>query len=137
MNPETEGWSLQDDAGLPEMVRPLWMRLEDAAVAFGFQTRPAHYNGRDMVHGGIMAIFADHALGLTVRRAVEGAPTATVQLDINYIGVTRPGAFVEVRAEVLRRTRSVVFVRGMLTVEATLVATASGVWKILSRPASG
>nr|WP_272874885.1 PaaI family thioesterase [Roseomonas marmotae] len=88
-----------------------------------------------MVHGGIMALFADHALGLTVRRAVDAAPAATIQLDINYIGVTRPGAFVEVRAEILRRTRSIVFVRGLLTVDATLVATANGVWKILSRPA--
>jgi acyl-coenzyme A thioesterase PaaI-like protein len=135
MNPEAEGWSLREDVGLPEMVRPLWTRLENGVAAFGFQTRPAHFNGRDMVHGGIMALFADHALGLTVCVAVDSAPTATIQLDINYVGVTRPGAFVEVRAEVLRRTRSIVFVRGMLTVKGTLVGTANGVWKILSRPA--
>ncbi|MBO1076924.1 hotdog domain-containing protein [Roseomonas marmotae] len=135
MNPQAEGWSLGEDVGLPEMVRPLWTRQEGTVAAFGFQTGPAHFNGRDMVHGGIMALFADHALGLTVRRAVDAAPAATIQLDINYIGVTRPGAFVEVRAEILRRTRSIVFVRGLLTVDATLVATANGVWKILSRPA--
>jgi acyl-coenzyme A thioesterase PaaI-like protein len=135
MNPEAAGWSRQEDLGLPEMVRPLWTRQEGAVAAFGFQTRPAHFNGRDMVHGGIMALFADHALGMTVRRAVDAAPTATIQLDISYIGVTRPGAFVEVRAEVLRRTRSIVFVRGMMTVEDTPVASANGVWKILSQPA--
>jgi acyl-coenzyme A thioesterase PaaI-like protein len=35
---------------------------------------------------------------------------------------------------VLRRTRSVVFVRGLLTAGDTLVATANGVWKLLSGP---
>lgn len=135
MNPEAEGWRQQDDPGLPDFVRPLWFRDEGNTIAFGFQTRPAHYNGRDMVHGGIMAVFADHALGLTVRRAVEGAPAATIQLDLHYLGVTRPGAFVEARAEVMRRTRSVVFVRGLLSSGGAVVVTASGTWKLLSNRA--
>ncbi|MBO1081296.1 PaaI family thioesterase [Roseomonas haemaphysalidis] len=134
MNPAEQGWRQQDDPGLPVFFRPLWTRAEGEAVAFGFQTRPEHFNGRDMVHGGIMALFADHALGMTVRRAVEAAPAATIQLDIRYIGVTRPGSFVEVRAEVLRRTRSIVFVRGLVTAGDTLVASAEGVWKLLAGP---
>jgi acyl-coenzyme A thioesterase PaaI-like protein len=134
VNPAEHGWTIQEDVGLPEFFRPLWTRVEDDAIAFGFQTRPEHYNGREMVHGGIMALFADHALGMTVRRAIDTVPSATIQLDINYIGVTRPGSFVEVRAEILRRTRSIVFARGMLTSEDTLVATANGVWKLLAGP---
>jgi len=35
---------------------------------------------------------------------------------------------------VLRRTRSIVFVRGLLTAGDTLVASAEGVWKLLAGP---
>jgi acyl-coenzyme A thioesterase PaaI-like protein len=40
---------------------------------------------------------------------------------------------VEAQCEVVRRTRSVVFMRGTLVVGSHLVATANGIWKILSR----
>lgn len=136
-DPAADGWVRHDNTGLPELFQPLWRREEGEAVAFGFQSRPEHGNGRPMVHGGILALFADHGLGMTVRRAVQGAPTATIQLDISYVAVARPGMFVEVRAEVLRQTRSVLFVRGLLTAEGTLVATANGVWKRLAGTVPG
>ena len=43
----------------------------------------------------------------------------------------RLGEFVEVGAEVLRATRTVVFVRGTLEVAGRAVVHADGVWKIL------
>ncbi|MBX6747993.1 MAG: PaaI family thioesterase, partial [Acetobacteraceae bacterium] len=58
-------------------------------------------------------------------------PCTTVQLNTQFIAPVRVGDFVEGRAEVLRTTRSVLFVRGMLTVGDRTVAHADGVWKIL------
>ncbi len=36
------------------------------------------------------------------------------------------------RAEIVRKTRSLVFIRGQLTVGARVVLAADGIWKILS-----
>jgi acyl-coenzyme A thioesterase PaaI-like protein len=41
------------------------------------------------------------------------------------------GDFVEMDCEVVRKTRSVVFMRGTLTVGGRIVATADGIWKLL------
>jgi acyl-coenzyme A thioesterase PaaI-like protein len=126
------GWNIRDDPGLPEAARPLWTRREGDAWAFAFEARAAHANGSGAIHGGMLATFMDHALGLTVREAVDRMPVATIQLDLQYLAAARPGMLVEARGEVLRRTRSVVFVRGALTAEGAVILAASGIWKVLA-----
>jgi acyl-coenzyme A thioesterase PaaI-like protein len=48
--------------------------------------------------------------------------------------VVRLGEFVEVRSEVVRATRSVVFLEAKMLVGDRVVATASGIWKIIGEP---
>lgn len=130
-DPATAGWTRGDDVGLPETARPLWIRDEVAGRAYGFLARDAHANARGAIHGGMLAVFMDHTLGLTVRAATGGLPVATVQLDLHYLAAGRTGTFVEGRGEVVRRTRSLVFVRGALTAEGAPVLSATGLWKII------
>jgi acyl-coenzyme A thioesterase PaaI-like protein len=72
-------------------------------------------------------------MGRVARRAAGDVPVATIQLDLHYLAPARPGHFIEARGIVVRRTISVIFLRGALTSEGTDVLTASGIWKILGR----
>lgn len=131
-NPADEGWTIRDDEpGLMTFVGPLWQRNEEEGPAFGFLVEEKHLNRRGVVHGGMLMTFADQALGLTSRDLNEDLPQATVQLDTQFIAPVMPGEFVEARAQMLRRTRSIIFMKGILTVDERVVASAQGVWKIL------
>ena len=44
------------------------------------------------------------------------------------------GDFIEIQPEVIRKTQTLVFLRGMLMVGDRVVSSANGVWKILDRP---
>jgi acyl-coenzyme A thioesterase PaaI-like protein len=55
-----------------------------------------------------------------------------VQLNIQYVGALKLGEFAEIRSEIIRATRSLVFVRGVMAVDGRVVATGEGVWKILA-----
>ena len=44
------------------------------------------------------------------------------------------GEFAEIEVEIVRATRSLVFLRGVMRVGDRVVATADGVWKILAWP---
>ena len=90
-----------------------------------------HLNMGGVVHGGMLMSFADDALGMTVWQAVGRRPCTTVQLNTQFVSPVRLGELVEVRAEVLRATRTVVFVRGVVEVAGRTVVHADGVWKIL------
>ena len=130
LDPAAEGWAHGDQGGLPPFLQPLWTRREGTSVAFAFEATQALCNARGVIHGGMLAAFMDHALGLTARTVAEG-PMATVQLGLHYLAAGRPGTLIEGRGEVTRRTRSLVFMRGMLTAGGTPLVAASGIWKLL------
>jgi acyl-coenzyme A thioesterase PaaI-like protein len=57
-----------------------------------------------------------------------------MELHIHFVGVVKLGEFVEARAEVVRATRSVVFLETKMFVGDRLVAAANGIWKIIGAP---
>lgn len=130
-DPAAQGWTRIEDRAMPPVMLAMWRREEEAGFAFGFQTDAAQSNGNGAVHGGTLATFMDHTLGRVSRAAAGGVKVATIQLDVHYLAPARPGDFVEARGQVVRRTRSVIFVRGTLSVGGREVLSASGIWKIL------
>ena len=50
---------------------------------------------------------------------------------LRFIDAVQIGEFVESTQQVVRKTRSVIFVRGTLMVGPRVIATADGIWKIL------
>lgn len=129
-DPAAEGWTRLEDPHLPLVAAAHWQREDADGFAFLFGTSEAQANGHGAVHGGILATYMDHTLGRTARLAAD-AKVATIQLDLHYLAAARPGDFVEARGTVVRRTRSVIFVAGRLSVAGKDVLSASGIWKVL------
>ena len=125
------GWKTMPASDYPAMVGPFLARREGEGWRYAFVAEQRHMNLGGVVHGGMLMSFADDALGATVWQSVGRKPCTTVQLNTQFIAPVRLGELVEVRAEVLRATRTVVFVRGALEVAGRTVVHADGVWKIL------
>ena len=137
-DPAVAGWAIFPDTGFIDWVGPLWTR-RDGDAAFGFRAEPKHANLIGVVQGGMLMTFGDRALGIAAWEAARNQACVTIQFDMQFISSARIGEFVEVRPELVRCTRSLVFLRGMLTTGSRVVATANGVWKILQvdRPELG
>lgn len=137
LDPRALGWKPLPAEGYPALVGPFWTRrAEDGPdggkrYRYAFLAEKRHANIGGVVHGGMLMSFADDVLGMTVWEAAGRKPCTTVQLNTHFISPARIGELVEGRAEVLRATRTVVFVRGMLLAGDRLVVSADGVWKIL------
>jgi uncharacterized protein (TIGR00369 family) len=98
---------------------------------FGIVTADKHKNHRGMLHGGVLMSFADQAMGMTGRRLTGEKPHATIEMNMKFIAGVKIGDFVEAHCEVVRETRSVLFIETRLKVGDRIVATGSGIWKIL------
>ncbi|HEY0879255.1 MAG TPA: PaaI family thioesterase [Zeimonas sp.] len=133
IDPAREGWSIHVDEGFIDHVGPIWEIREAAATRYGFVAERKHANLLGVVQGGMLMTFADRALGLEAWNAADGVPCVTIQFDMQFLSSARIGEFVELRPEVVRRTASLVFLRGVLTAKARPIAAASGVWKRLTR----
>jgi uncharacterized protein (TIGR00369 family) len=122
------------DGRFADAVGPLYIRRDKQSVQYGFRVEERHSNIRGALHGGMTLTLADQVLGLTVFEAVGGQPIATISLNADFVAPAFPGDWLEGQAEIIRTTRSLVFVRGLLSRGADVVLTATGVWKVFRTP---
>lgn len=115
-----------------EHVGPLYVSVAGGGFRLGFRVQSRHTNPLGICHGGMMATFADMLLPMAVLHAWEGPRhfLPTIGLQIDYLGPSRLGAWVEGRAELLRRTRNMVFAQGLVTADGEPALRVSGTFKI-------
>ncbi len=113
------------------LVGPIWRHEEGELLRFGFVVAAKHLNRAGNLHGGMLMTLADQAMAMTARKATGGKPHATIELNIQFVGVVRLGEFVEAHCEVVRATRSVVFMQAKMFVGSRTVVATNGIWKVL------
>jgi len=119
-----------DDNPMPAGVGVPWRKRHADGWVYGLLTRADHANPAGAVHGGVLAVFADHTLGCYVEAAADGAPNVTIQLNTHFLAAVAPGSFLELRGEVTRATGSMVFVRGIISVAESDVLAVDGIWRV-------
>ncbi len=129
---EADGWATRETSGYMGLVGPIYARREGTGWAYGVRADVQHVNQAGNVHGGMLATLADSALGMIVWEAIGRRPCVTVQLNTQFVSAASVGEFIEARAEIVRQTRSLVFIRGQLTAGSRIVVVVDGIWKILS-----
>jgi uncharacterized protein (TIGR00369 family) len=129
---DAAGWKRRIGAGtFFDLVGPLWARREGDGWAYAFVADERHLNPQGIVHGGMLATLADHALSEIAWQDAGRRPCVTVALETHFMGAVSPGRFVEARGRVARRTRSMSFVQGGLWVDGTQVLAASAVMRLM------
>ena len=117
-----------------ELVGPLCFKEElDGRVRFAFEATPKHANTAGQIHGGMLMTFADFALCLAAMHGLPGERCVTVSLSSEFTAPGQVGDFIESTAEVVRRARSLTFVRGMVTAGDRTLLNYSGIVKRLPR----
>ena len=104
---------------------------EELWMAFRVDDR--HLNMRGVVHGGMLATFADATLGSLAWNTTGREPCVTLSMQMNFLKGPVEGDLVECRTKLTRRTRSILFVAGEFFVGEDIIMTASSLWKIIGK----
>ena len=96
-----------------------------------------HLNAARITHGGFIAAFIDAGAGTAVHRSASNSPCVTISLELKFISVVKLGQELIGKTKIQKKTKTMVFLTCELTVENKIVATASGVWKILKLTGAG
>lgn len=129
MDPLSSGWKSHQLPGFMGLAGPLWSRREGDDWAYGLQVQAQHLNLARLLHGGALLTLVDHALSTMAWQAAGRQPCLTLQLDSHFLAGVGEGAFVEVRARITRRTRSLLFLQGLATAEGAPVLQAQAIMK--------
>lgn len=99
----------------------------------GFRVEKRHTNPMGNCHGGMLATFVDMMLPMLAHRQapeLRNQFLPTVSLQIDYLAPCPLGAWVQGEAQVLRVTRNLAFVQGLVTADDVPALRASGIFKI-------
>ena len=119
--------------GFMGVVGPLYTRRTEAGLQLGFRVEQRHTNPMQICHGGMMATFCDMLCPLTAHRTSKEVGMRflpTISLHVDYLGPAPLGAWVQGEAQVLKVTRSMAFIQGLVTADGVNVARVSGVFKL-------
>lgn len=120
------------DGQFAELVGPLYMQRDASGTNYGFYVEARHGNARGNLHGGMLMTLADQILGLTVVEALGHMATVTISLNHEFVAATSVGDWLVGRAEIIRSTRSMIFIRGAFRRGEDVVLNSSGIWRHFS-----
>ena len=112
---------------------PLYVKKQERGLLLGFRVEPRHCNPAGICHGGMIATFCDMLLPISAHHLSDELGEhflPTISLQVDYRGPSPKGAWVQGEAQLLRTTRSLVFMQGTVTADGQNVARASGIFKI-------
>lgn len=130
---QQQGWKQRELPGFIGLAGPLWTRREGEGWAYGLLAGEQHLNPAGVVHGGALVTLLDHAISTVAWEAAERAACVTLQLDTHFAGAVRAGQFAQARAEVVQRSKSMLFMRGTVVVEGELVLAGQAIMKVVAR----
>ena len=111
----------------------LFKTISENEYEFKTTVKENHLNTAGIAHGGFIATFVDAGAGTAAHRVADQNPCVTISLELKFISAVKLGHELVGKTKIQKKTKSMVFLTCELTVANKIVATASGVWKILKQ----
>ena len=128
-----DGWVRLPVVRYSAAIGPSFGKRIDGKVTAGLLAQ--EHLGNDnlgIVHGGAIMTFADMALGMGVGSVTgEQAMFVTAQMAVQFVAAANVGEFITCQPEVVRKTSSLVFMRGLIVAGERVVASCDGIFKLL------
>ena len=115
----------------------LFKTISESEYEFKASIKENHLNAAGITHGGFIATFIDAGAGTAAHRVADQKPCVTISLEIKFISPVKLGQELIGKTKIQKKTKSMVFLTCELITENKIVATASGVWKILKLSGAG
>jgi acyl-coenzyme A thioesterase 13 len=112
------GWQTWGNGSDPfeTLTGPFYMRaLAAGGYECAFMPEAHHANGMGNIHGGALMTFADFALFAHAHDSMSTHPCVTMQFESQFVGGAQVGGLIESAGEIVRETRTMIFIRGLIS----------------------
>ena len=114
----------------------LFRNISETEYEFKSTINENHLNAAGITHGGYLSALIDAGAGTAAHRAADNAPCVTISLDLKFIGSSKARDEIIGHVNILKKTKSLVFLFCTLRCNDKIITSASGVWKILKNKPS-
>lgn len=130
---EWAGWSKwMDEEPFEDLVGPFYAkRADDGTMIAGCRLQAKCIRSGGIAHGGMLITFADYSLFMIAYDAIEGQDGVTVSMTSEFLAAAPLGALLIAKGDVLKRGKSLLFVRGVMSADSVDVLAFSAVMKFV------
>ena len=115
----------------------LFKTVSEKEYEFKTTINENHLNAAGITHGGFIAAVVDAGAGTAAHRAADQNPCVTISLELKFISAVKLNQELFGKVKIQKRTKSMIFLTCELKTSDKIVATASGIWKILKLSGAG
>ena len=115
----------------------LFKKISENEYQFKTTIKKNHLNAAGIAHGGFISAVVDAGAGTAAHKVSGNSPCVTISLELKFISMVKLGQELIGTAKIQKKTKSMVFLTCELKASNKIVATASGVWKILKPTGAG
>ena len=109
----------------------LFRNISETEYEFKSTINQNHLNAANITHGGFIAALIDAGAGTSAHRASNNSSCVTISLDLKFIGASKANDEIIGKVKILKKTSSLIFLFCQLFCDDKIIASASGIWKIL------
>ena len=110
----------------------LFRKISNTEFEFKTTIDENKLNSAGITHGGYICSIIDAGSGTAAHRATNNTPCVTISLDIKFIAPTKLNDEIIGFAKIQKKTKTLVFLICHLQSNGKIIASASGVWKVLN-----
>jgi uncharacterized protein (TIGR00369 family) len=107
-----------------------WKLLEDGTNHVILQSDRRHGNRQGYIHGGLLLTMMDLAFSIAAKEHPDQR-LVTISLSSEFVAAGEVGNLIEARTEVVRKTRSLCFLRGQISSQGATLVNASCIYKYI------
>ncbi len=115
----------------------LFKKINKNKFEFKTKVKKIHLNRSQITHGGYICSIIDAGAGTAAHESSNGKSCVTISLEIKFIAPTRYKDEIIGTVNINRKTKSLIFLSSTLKSKNKIIATSSGIWKILSFKTQG
>ena len=106
-------------------------QISETQYEFIVEVKEIHLNTGNIAHGGFLASIADTGMGTAAHRVAGDKRCVTINLDMKFISAGQLGDKLKGNINILKKTKTLVFINCEISNDKDIVVSASGTWKIL------
>ena len=107
-------------------------KIEENNFEFSVEIKEMHLNTGGIAHGGFLATIADAGMGTAAHMISENKRCVTINLEIKFLSAGKLGDDLIGKVQILKKTKTLIFINCIMSNSKEIVSSASGTWKILN-----
>ena len=107
-------------------------KIDNNNYEFSGKIQDVHLNTGGIAHGGYLATIADAGMGTAAHMIASGKRCVTINLEIKFLSAGKLGDDLTGKVQILKKTKTLIFINCIISNSKGIVSSASGTWKILN-----